>query len=223
MLTMREVKQDENGDISFGAKVRDWNKTELLTHWREAWADHVNQRLAELDIDATVDHRSNEAQGIDLEPQHKIGAAGQRMQGQGLDSDRAEDHLRIARENGEKLIANPELALDAITHQQATFTNRDLARFVHRHSEGVDQFNAVMSAVKGSPELVELGHDASGQERFTSKEMIETEERLRRAVELMAQREHHRVSDGARTERWPAPPASAIWCCRASRPMRWPM
>jgi Ti-type conjugative transfer relaxase TraA len=149
MLTMREVKQDENGEISFGAKVRDWNKTELLTHWREAWADHVNQRLAELDIDATVDHRSYEAQGIDLEPQHKIGAAGQRMQGQGLDSDRAEDHLRIARENGEKLIANPELALDAITHQQATFTNRDLARFVHRHSEGMDQFNAVMAAVKG--------------------------------------------------------------------------
>jgi ATP-dependent exoDNAse (exonuclease V) alpha subunit len=90
------------------------------------------------------------------------------------------------------------LALDAITHQQATFTNRDLARFVHRHSEGIDQFNAVMAAVKASPELVELGHDASGQERFTSKEMIETEERLRRAVELMAQREHHRVSDAAR-------------------------
>jgi ATP-dependent exoDNAse (exonuclease V) alpha subunit len=61
--------------------VRDWNSTELLTHWREAWADHVNQRLAELDIDASVDHRSYEAQGIDLEPQHKIGAAGQRMRG----------------------------------------------------------------------------------------------------------------------------------------------
>jgi Ti-type conjugative transfer relaxase TraA len=198
MLTMREVRTDENGDNSFGAKVRDWNRTELLSHWREAWADHVNQRLAELDIDASVDHRSYEAQGIGLEPQHKIGAAAQRMQGQGRESDRAEDHLRIARENGEKLIANPELALDAITHQQATFTNRDLARFVHRHSEGLDQFNAVMSAVKGSPELIELGHDASGQERFTSKEMIETEERLRRAVELMAQREHHRVSDGAR-------------------------
>ncbi|WP_206241664.1 Ti-type conjugative transfer relaxase TraA [Novosphingobium terrae] len=198
MLTMREVRTDENGANTFGAKVRDWNRTELLTHWREAWADHVNQRLAELDIDASVDHRSYEDQGIDLEPQHKIGAAGQRMQGQGLDSDRAEDHLRIARENGEKLIAYPELALDAITHQQATFTNRDLARFVHRHSEGLEQFNAVTAAVKGSPELVELGHDASGQERFTSKEMIETEERLRRAVELMAQREHHRVSDAAR-------------------------
>ncbi len=197
MLTMWEARADENGDMSFGAKVRDWNRTELRTHWREAWADHVNQRLAELDIDASVDHRSYEAQGIDL-PQHKIGAAGQCMQEQGLDSDRAEDYLRIERENGEKLIVHPELALDPITHQQATFTNRDLAHFVHRHSEGREQFNAVIAAVKGSPELVELGHDSSGQERFTTKEMIETEERLRRAVELMAQREHHRVSDAAR-------------------------
>lgn len=43
MLGLRAV-----GETGFGAKVRDWNRTELLTHWREAWADHVNQRLAEL-------------------------------------------------------------------------------------------------------------------------------------------------------------------------------
>jgi hypothetical protein len=33
----------------------------------------------------------------------------------------------IARANGEKLIANPAIALDAITRTQATFTTRDLA------------------------------------------------------------------------------------------------
>ncbi|HUD90739.1 MobQ family relaxase, partial [Sphingobium sp.] len=58
MLGLREVT-----DEGFGAKVRDWNKTEFLTHWREAWAEHVNERLAELDIDARIDHRSLEAQG----------------------------------------------------------------------------------------------------------------------------------------------------------------
>lgn len=79
MLGLRGVSED-----GFGAKVRDWNRTELLTHWREAWAEHVNQRLAELDIDARVDHRSLEAQGIDLEPQHKIGPAASRMVAQGV-------------------------------------------------------------------------------------------------------------------------------------------
>src|SRR3546814_12337571 len=37
MLSMREV--DGEG---FGKKVRDWNRTELLEGWREAWANHVN-------------------------------------------------------------------------------------------------------------------------------------------------------------------------------------
>src|SRR3546814_3919934 len=74
MLSMREV--DGEG---FGKKVRDWNRTELLEGWREAWANHVNERLAELDIDARIDHRTLEAQGIDLEPQHKIGPAASRI------------------------------------------------------------------------------------------------------------------------------------------------
>src|SRR3546814_6545931 len=70
MLSMREV-----GLEGFGQKVREWNSTALLQEWRVAWADHVNERLAELDIDARIDHRTLEAQGIELEPQHKIGPA----------------------------------------------------------------------------------------------------------------------------------------------------
>src|SRR3546814_1041448 len=79
---------DRSSDVcSSDLKVRDWNRTELLTHWREAWAEHVNTRLAELDIDARVDHRTLEAQGIDLEPQHKIGPAASRMA-----AERSEEH-----------------------------------------------------------------------------------------------------------------------------------
>jgi ATP-dependent exoDNAse (exonuclease V) alpha subunit len=70
MLTMRSV--DEHG---FGPKVREWNRTYLVERWRERWASFANQRLAELDIDARIDHRSLEAQGIALEPQDKIGAS----------------------------------------------------------------------------------------------------------------------------------------------------
>jgi ATP-dependent exoDNAse (exonuclease V) alpha subunit len=171
----------------FGQKVREWNSTELLKEWREAWADHVNERLAELDIDARIDHRTLEAQGIDLEPQHKIGPAASRMPEQGLEAERVEDHARIARENGEKIIANPQIALDAITRQQATFTRRDLAQFAFRHSDGKEQFDQVMSAVRTSPELV-AGKDGRGEDRFTSRDMIETEQRLERAGDRLADR-----------------------------------
>jgi Ti-type conjugative transfer relaxase TraA len=189
MLTMREVSKD-----GFGKKNRDWNRTELMEKWRERWSEKVNQRLAKLDIDARIDHRSLEAQGIDLEPQHKIGPAASRMAAHGLESERFEEHHAIARANGERLLRNPALALDAITHQQATFTTRDLAMFVHRHSDGKEQFDHVMAAVKASPELVSLGKDGRGELRFTSRAMIETEQRLERATSGMAYRDRHGVA-----------------------------
>ncbi|MBJ7500181.1 MAG: Ti-type conjugative transfer relaxase TraA [Sphingopyxis sp.] len=198
MLTMRDIRIGEDGSAEFGAKVRDWNRTELLTHWREAWAEHVNERLAALDIDARVDHRTLEAQGIDLEPQHKIGPAASRMVAEGLEAERHGEHLEIARTNGDKIIANPSIALDAITHRQATFTNRDLAMFVHRHSDGREQFDAVMGAVKASPELVALGKDGRGEHRFTSRSMIDTEQRLERATATLDVRRNHAVPDRQR-------------------------
>jgi len=190
MLSMREVGPD-----GFGQKERDWNSKELLGSWRESWADHVNTRMAELGIDARVDHRTLEAQGIPLEPQHKIGAAGSRRAIHGEDAERADDHMRIARENGDKIIADPAIALNAITHSQATFTKRDLAQFAFRHSDGKDQFDAVMASVRGSPELVALGKDGKDQERFTSADMIAVEERLGLSASMLVTSERHSVGD----------------------------
>src|SRR5690349_20284780 len=198
MLTMRAV--DENG---FGHKVRDWNRTEMVERWRERWAALGNERLAELDIDARIDHRSLEAQGIPLEPQSQIGAPAKRIEeggiaSEGSDADRAEMHREIARGNGARIIADPSLGLDAITQQQSTFTRHDMAKFAHRHSDGLDQFNEVMGAMRGTPDLVELGKDARGEDRFTTPAMIEAERRLHRAAELMAERERHQVREGDR-------------------------
>ena len=191
MLTMRAV--DENG---FGPKVRDWNRTEMVERWRERWAELANERLAELDIDARIDHRSLEAQGIALEPQSQIGASAQRIENEGVEAaDRAEMHREIARGNGERIIVDPMAGLDAITQQQSTFTRRDLAKFAHRHSDGIDQFNEVMGAMGSAPDLVELGKDGRGEDRFTTRQMIEAERRLHRAAESMDGREGHQVND----------------------------
>lgn len=194
MLTMRSV--DENG---FGQKVRDWNATQMVERWRERWAELANERLAELDIDARIDHRSLEAQGIGLEPQSQIGAPAQRIEDGGIEAaDRAEMHREIARNNGARIIADPSVAFNAITHQQSTFTRHDMAMFAHRHSDGIEQFNAVMGAMRSAPELVELGVDGRGEDRFTTREMIEAEQRLHRAAELMAETERHGVRDADR-------------------------
>jgi Ti-type conjugative transfer relaxase TraA len=198
MLTMRAAY--ENG---FSRKVRDWNRTAMVERWRERWAEVANERLAELDIDARIDHRSLEAQGIALEPQSQIGAPAKRIEvrgitSEGCEADRAEMHREIARNNGVRIIADPSLGLDAITQQQSTFTRRDLAKFAHRHSDGLDQFNEVMGALQGAPDLVELGKAARGEDRFTTRGMIEAEQRLHQAAERVAERDRHEVRDADR-------------------------
>jgi ATP-dependent exoDNAse (exonuclease V) alpha subunit len=55
-----------------------------------------------------------------------------------------------------------------------------------------------MGAMRGAPDLIELGRDGRGEDRFTTREMVETEQRLHRAAELMAETERHGVRDADR-------------------------
>jgi hypothetical protein len=92
-----------------------------------------------------------------------------------------------------------------------------MAMFAHRHSYSIAQFNAVMSAMRGAPDLVELGKDGRGEDRFTTSQMIEAEQRLHHAAELMAERER------SRCRAWRGRPGkrrairSGVLRCRVSR------
>ncbi len=196
MLTMREVGPD-----GFGPKAREWNSRKLYEGVRERWAALANERLAAQGHDVRIDHRSYAEQGISLEPQHKIGPAGARRAARGEDAERRAEHDGIARRNGERIAADPAVALDALTRQHSTFTRQDLARFVNRHSDGAEQFTDVMAKVEAAPELVRLGVDGRGQERFSTREMLAAEQRMEAAGAALSQSGAHRVGvaeiDGA--------------------------
>jgi Ti-type conjugative transfer relaxase TraA len=189
MLSMREIDGD-----GFGKKQRAWNDVGLLRDWRRGWAELANARLAELGHDVRIDHRSLREQGIELKPQNKIGPAGARREDRGEDAERAAEHRAIARRNGEALLADPAIALDALTQQHSTFTRQDVARFVDRHTDGVAQFASVLATVEAAPELVRLGEDERGRERFTTRAMLEAEQRMERAGAALAGRDGHPVS-----------------------------
>jgi ATP-dependent exoDNAse (exonuclease V) alpha subunit len=67
------------GPEGFTEKTRelDDQKTgpQIVTQWRERFATLTNERLRENGIDARVDHRTLEAQGIDREPTRHLGPA----------------------------------------------------------------------------------------------------------------------------------------------------
>jgi len=70
-------------------------------------------------------------------------------------------------------------------------------RFVHRHTDDPEQHGQALSASRVSPELVALGVDGRSRERFSTREMIEVEQRLERSAGLITDRSGHEVSPAA--------------------------
>lgn len=189
LLTTRDIRAD-----GFGLKRRDWNDKDSLLEWRAQWAEVANAYLARAGPEIRIDHRSLEAQGIDLAPGRKIGISLERQQNPKLPhriADRVAEQRRIAFENGERIIADPKVALRALTHQQATFTDHDLAKFLHTRTDGADQFRAAHLKITASQELIVLGRDDRGRTRYTSREMLDIErEMLERSARMTAREEH---------------------------------
>ncbi|MBP9726686.1 MAG: Ti-type conjugative transfer relaxase TraA [Gammaproteobacteria bacterium] len=190
MLTMREITPE-----GFGGKVRAWNNKELLTTWREHWAEHCNRELARQGFDFRIDHRTLEAQGINLEPQSKIGPKAVQSS-----MARYAEHQALAARNGERLLNDPNIALTALTRQQSTFTHQDVARLVNRHTTSPEQFTAVYEKIKASPELVHLGQDEQQRDRYSTKEMLALESQMMAHATTKAPLAQHPVSFPSMTQ-----------------------
>ncbi len=102
LLTTRELTATE-----FGAKRRDWNARAELMEWRKGWAATANEHLAQTGLDRRIDHRTLEAQGIDLIPGRKLGLSVERQQQQDLPYhliERVLEQREIAAENGHRIL-----------------------------------------------------------------------------------------------------------------------
>jgi len=209
------VDHARGGRERFWQKMRDWNRTEMVERWRERWAELANERLAELDIDARIDHRSLEAQGIalDRKPDRRARQTyrGPTHRGRRDRADRAEMHREIARGNGARIIADPSLAWDAVTYQQSTFTRRDIARFANRHSDGLEQFNAVLGRYAERPIWSNSqGRSRRGSVHHPPDDRGRTAPAPRRRTD--AERERHEVLDTNRKPLWRARRRAASPC-----------
>ncbi len=192
LLTTREITPQ-----GFGAKRRDWNAKERLIEWRERWASLTNEHLRRAGLDVAIDHRSLEDQDIELVPGRKVGISRERQQAEDLPSDlkdRVREQREIASENGRRILADPRIALSALTHHQASFSERDIAKYLHTRTGGLEQFQAALLKVTTSLELVALGRDDRGQMRFSSREMVSVERSLLDRAERHARNAGHGVS-----------------------------
>ena len=189
LLTLRGVTVE-----GFGPKQRCWNGKAVLHRWRAAWAECANDHLARAGHAVRIDHRTLEAQQIELMPGRRIGVARERRNDASLPEhlvERLAEQQRIARDNGDTMLTDPTVALRALTHQRPIFTEAELDQFLLPRTQDTDQFDAVLQAVKLCPDLIRLAPGQDGAARFTSRDMVEAERSLvRRAVSMASRRGH---------------------------------
>lgn len=204
LLTTRRL----DGDV-FGLKERSWNTRAKLLGWRVGWEEVTNSHLARAGLAIRIDHRTLKAQGLELAAGRKIGVGQDRRLAPNLPNrvaERIAEQQRIAVENGQRILAEPAVALSALTRTQATFTEHDLARFLNTRTDGAEQFRAAHLKVMTSDELVQLGRDDRGQMRYTSRELLMLESDMLQRTERMSQCRGHAIA----SERLPAALASPI-------------
>ena len=197
LLSTRELTSE-----GFGPKRRDWNAKQELLAWRRGWAEVTNEHLAEAGLAVRIDHRSYAEQQLDLIPGRKIGVGKDREDTPDLPgflADRIAEQQRIAGANGEEIIAEPTIALKALSHSNATFSYHDLAKFLHTRTSSAEQFQSAYLKVTTSPELVPLGVDDLGRQRFTTRDMLRAERSLLANADELAERAEHGVDPRRRT------------------------
>jgi hypothetical protein len=119
---------------SFGPKERSWNSRDFVHDTREAWADAQNRTFEVLGLDLRVDHRSLADQGIDREPEPKLG-----------------QHATEAIRNGE-----PEKA-DRVVQQHETVMERNAERErLKNERDVIDLALARLEKAKGERDQAEF-------------------------------------------------------------------
>ncbi len=91
---------DAAGRPQFDAvPTTDWGSAETLEYWREAWAEINNEHFAARGLDARLDHRSYEKQGVDLIPTVHEGPKVREMESQGIRTEKGDRNRWIRQLN----------------------------------------------------------------------------------------------------------------------------
>jgi hypothetical protein len=91
----------------------------------------------------------------------------------------AYEQNEIAHTNGANVIADPRVAIKALTHYHTTFTERDIEKFLRTRTLGSEQFQNAYLQVTRSPHLDFLDRDEQGHQRYTSREHRDLERQKR--------------------------------------------
>ena len=140
---------------SFGPKERSWNSRDFVHDTREAWAHAQNRAFEALGLACRVDHRSLADQGIDREPEPKLGqhATESIRNGEPEKADRVvQQHETVMERNAEReRLKNERDVVDlALARLEKAKGARDQAEFAGLAVTHAEQMRELQSAQAAS-------------------------------------------------------------------------
>ncbi len=178
-------------------KLWSGEKSELIEQ-RQYWYECQNRHLALAGFDIRVDGRSYAERGIGIVPTIHIGVAAKaierqaKSEGRDPELDRLRIHEETRAENARRIVDRPDVVLDLVSREMSVFSERDIAKVLHRFVDDAGTFQQLMARILQSPQVVRLDAEridfATGSRlpsKYTTRELIKLEaEMARRAVWL---------------------------------------
>lgn len=92
--------RDDNGKYIFTSEnTTDWDDPKTLERWRKAWADLCNSKFEQKGLDRRIDHRTLEAQGVEMLPTIHEGPTVRAMEKRGVSTEVGSNNRMIRRNN----------------------------------------------------------------------------------------------------------------------------
>ena len=164
-------------------KEREWNAKEFHNTLREQWAQYQNFHLKLHGFEARVDHRSYEAQGIELEAQPKLGKNVLEMEQKGRETEspsgqpktwRFQDFMDTQVRNTYQLLKSPDVILKAASSTQSVFGLQQMTQVIHRYVDDRHLRDRLLEKALASSELVQLPSQ-SGEVHYTTLSLLKSE------------------------------------------------
>ena len=165
MLTTRDL-----GSADWGRKRRDWCARDVLSDLRSDWAQHANLALERAGFNERIDHRSNLARGIYLEPDSYNPHVASHARRQGEIAREANRCSDVADANAFYLQQHPAHILVVVQAQRAVFTRGDIeAGFRDRMVLTETELAGLVGEAMGSGAAVRLVQNSpDGQAQYVT-------------------------------------------------------
>jgi len=131
-----------------------------------------------------------------LEAAHAEAPTGQRLS---KVYGRTLDQIQEAEAAGQRIIADPSLAIAGLTFSQSTFTPKELEAFLVRNTADHQQYDSALAGVMAYPDLV-TRTNAAGQTVFTTAQIVKIEADLVERAEKMAGHKCAAISEDRQQE-----------------------